>query len=157
MPILGIIASQNYVRIPQTSYESIATTTVGAGGTSTITFSSIPSTYTHLQIRMFARSNRAGNNESTVNLRINGQTSSYSYHRLIGDGSSASSSGGGSTYAMFFYGISSTANIFGAGIFDILDYTNTNKYKTVRTLIGHDQSGAGLFDEEQYHNRDYFR
>ena len=34
-----------------TSYESIATTTVGSGGASSITFSSIPATYAHLQIR----------------------------------------------------------------------------------------------------------
>ena len=33
------------------SYESIATTTVGAGGSSSISFTSIPSTYTHLQVR----------------------------------------------------------------------------------------------------------
>lgn len=36
---------------PSTDYDSIATTTVGAGGAASITFSSIPSTYQHLQIR----------------------------------------------------------------------------------------------------------
>ena len=41
------------------SYESIATVTVGAGGTSTITFSSIPTGYTHLQIRGIAQIGRA--------------------------------------------------------------------------------------------------
>ena len=38
-----------------TSYESIATVTVGAGGSSSISFTSIPSTYKHLQIRAITR------------------------------------------------------------------------------------------------------
>ena len=53
MPILGIIASQDYNRVTN-SYESIATVTVGSGGSSSLTFSSIPATYTHLQIRYMA-------------------------------------------------------------------------------------------------------
>jgi hypothetical protein len=40
-------------------------------------------------------------------------------------------------------GASSTASIFGVAVCDILDYTNTNKYKTVRSLSGHDQNGSG--------------
>ncbi len=60
-----------------TAYESIATTTVGAGGTSTITFSSIPSTYTHLQIRGIGRSDAASGN-SWIYLRAD-QTSSSLY------------------------------------------------------------------------------
>ena len=34
--------------------------------------------------------------------------------------------------------------MFGATVCDILDYTNTNKYKTVRALSGHDQNGSGV-------------
>ena len=35
------------------------------------------------------------------------------------------------------------ANIFGTGIIDILDYADTSKYKTVRTLFGYDANGSG--------------
>jgi hypothetical protein len=38
----------------------------------------------------------------------------------------------------------STANIFGVGISDILDYANTNKHKTIRSISGHDQNGSGF-------------
>ena len=59
-PILGIYASQisGHLFAPSGAYDSIATTTVGAGGASSITFSSIPSTYTHLQVRITAKGNR---------------------------------------------------------------------------------------------------
>jgi hypothetical protein len=33
--------------------------------------------------------------------------------------------------------------IMGAGIIDILDYANTNKYKTARSLRGYDANGSG--------------
>jgi hypothetical protein len=53
MPILGIIASAITGNLVTTSYESIETVTVGSGGSATVlTFSSIPATYTHLQIRV---------------------------------------------------------------------------------------------------------
>jgi hypothetical protein len=40
-------------------------------------------------------------------------------------------------------GASASANIFGVGVCDILDYADTNKYKTVRTLTGRDFNGSG--------------
>jgi hypothetical protein len=56
MPILGIIASAITGNLVTTSYESIATVTVGGGGAATVAFTSIPATYTHLQIRGIGRS-----------------------------------------------------------------------------------------------------
>jgi hypothetical protein len=124
-------------------FESIATTTVGSGGTSTITFSSIPSTYKHLQIRFLAR----GSNGEYLALRMNSDTgSNYSFHRLSGEGSSASANASTSRSDMILNsvsGTSSTANIFNVGIVDILDYADTNKYKTVRVLTGVDFNGSG--------------
>jgi len=42
-----------------------------------------------------------------------------------------------------------TASVFGAGIIDILDYKDTNKYKTIRSIAGYEdnsQEGAvGIF------------
>lgn len=150
-PILGIYASQMSGHLwPASSYESIATTTVGAGGTSTITFSSIPQTYTHLQIRqLFRTSNTSGSNwYSRIN--FNGDTASnYSFHLVRGNGSTVTSSAGANqTYSvMANSGDSATLTLgWGVGVTDILDYTNTNKYKTIRSSSGYDQNGAGMVD-----------
>jgi hypothetical protein len=46
--ILGIIASSKLTAAAG-DFESIATVTVGSGGSAVISFTSIPSTYAHLQ------------------------------------------------------------------------------------------------------------
>jgi hypothetical protein len=56
-----------------------------------VTFSAIPSTYTDLVLRISARNDRAVTN-GTMNMRINGLTTSiYSFTFLEGNGSAASS------------------------------------------------------------------
>ena len=149
-PILGIIASQNYPRITS-SYESIATTTVGGGGSASITFSSIPATYTHLQLRILQRATGAGSNY-TNKLQFNGDTTSANYreHYLYGDGASVVS---GTTQQWYIAqgaipGAGDASDIFGTAVVDILDYTNTNKNKVVRALSGFDANGSGeiMFD-----------
>ena len=146
--ILGIIASSGSA-VAASSYESIATVTVGSGGSSSVSFTSIPSTYTHLQVRFLGRSS-FNNGGSSVNLyyRLNNDTASnYSQHTLRGDGANVYASGSASQGAMSAgAGIAdagSTANIFSAGILDLLDYLKTNKNKTVRVLNGFDRNGGG--------------
>ena len=144
-PILGILASANYPRVTN-SYESIATVTVGSGGSSTITFSSIPSTYQHLQIRGIGRSDRSGQPSDQIRYRLNGDTgSNYTYHELLGNGSSASAYGQGSGVGIAgtITGPTATASVFGTAVIDILDYADTNKYKTLRFLSGYDNNGSG--------------
>ena len=145
-PILGILASANYARSTN-SYFSIATTTVGSGGASSITFSSIPATYTHLQIRMTGRINAASASGSGI-LRYNGDTSSsnYTYHEIVGNGTAASAYGSAapeSNQISPVTGATATASVFGVAITDILDYANTNKYTTQRNLGGYDNNGSG--------------
>jgi hypothetical protein len=41
-------------------------------------------------------------------------------------------------------GANSTSGMFGISVNDILDYSNTNKFKTHRCLCGHDQNGSGF-------------
>jgi hypothetical protein len=131
MPILGIIASANFI-VP-TSYDSIASTTVGAGGVADITFSSIPSIYTHLQLRLSIQEPI-----DTVAIEFNSDTgNNYARHYLEGDGGAVVAGATASTnmiYVATTYG--SSGSNFGAAVVDILDYTNTNKYKTVRSLAG---------------------
>lgn len=147
MPILGIIASSiSGSKVVTNSYESIATA-VGTGSNTTITFSSIPSTYTHLQIRGIARSDRTAGTGAGMPITLNGDSAAnYSSHRLYGDGASAAATGASNRSALIDDDITAdnqTANVYEVFIIDILDYADTNKYKTARALWGFDNNGSG--------------
>jgi len=134
-----------------TSYESISTITVGSGGAANVTFSSIPQTYTHLQIRILAKTAFTSSNQDGLNVQYNGATgSSYNYHYIGGNGSVAYSGGNASAQTFMqsisVAGTSSNANTFGSGIIDILDYANTNKNKVQRALGGVDNNGSGVVE-----------
>ena len=141
--MIGNIAAGLYgvgVTPSTTSYENIATVTVGSGGSSTITFSSIPSTYKHLQIRGM---NLASASTADIRIRFNSDTSSnYKYHFLYGDGSSAAAGNYSATYITFSLGSMATDKP-SISVTDILDYTSTSKNKTVRSLMGTDGNGSG--------------
>ena len=126
----------------ENSYESIATVTSPAA--TSVTFSGIPSTYTHLQIRGIANNGEASgyNNQS---LRFNGDTSAnYAYHRLAGDGATVSASGtANATSINDVFRIPPAGSTFGVFVIDILDYTSTTKAKTIRSLNGGDSNGSG--------------
>jgi hypothetical protein len=126
------------------SFESIATTTVGSGGAANVEFTSIPSTYSHLQIRSLAQTNRSGIGRDIVNININNDTSSnYARHYFAGDGSSVVRGGSISLTKGELVETGTTAGAsFGAFVVDLLDYANTNKYKTVRSLGGVDVNGT---------------
>jgi hypothetical protein len=130
------------------SYESIATVTVGSGGTASVSFTSIPATYTHLQIRALSRSDRASAAGDGMLVRLNSDTGgNYAYHYLQGDGSSATAGADTSVTSMIIPrsgSASQTSGIFGVTVLDLLDYANTNKYKTLRTLGGNDANGSGI-------------
>ena len=135
----GVAAATN-------SYESIATVLVGSGGQANIDFTSIASTYKHLQVRWLARNNQSAPDD-TLAIQFNGDTASnYALHLLYGDGSSTGAVGL-SNRSEILVGYqtsnSASANQFGVGILDILDYANTNKFKTVRNLGGDDRNGGG--------------
>ena len=137
-PILGIWASAQQLRFGG-SYESIQTVTVGSGGSSSISFTSIPSTYTHLQVRSLA------NTSTTTNIwmRINSDTSAnYATHYLNGDGSVAGTSSFINQDYGIYYGYNEAVQSC-AAVLDLLDYTNTNKFKTTRNLTGFDNNGSG--------------
>ena len=132
------------------SYESIATVLVGSGGSSTITFSSIPSTFKHLQIRAISRAvNNVGGDDPL--LRLNSDSgNNYSWHRLTGNGAAASAVAGASQpqvrYAYNTADASYGSNIFTGFVLDLLDYQNTSKNKTLRVLSGADNNGSGYIN-----------
>jgi hypothetical protein len=119
------------------AFEQIATV-FGTGSSGTITFSSIPATYKHLQIRVSARSND-DNAISNLRMTMNGDSAAnYSWHFMQGFGSGQWSSAGSSTSLIALRDILSgtSGNIPGSLIIDLVDYADTNKFKTVRALAG---------------------
>jgi len=149
MPILGTVAS-SYLQ-STTSFESIASVTLTASS-ATITFSSIPSTYKHLHLRINARFAGSGiSNAGSLTINGDGTASNYASHYLSGaphvsttfievnqqvgtlaywNNAPHASNGG------------NQANYFSGTIIEIYDYTNTNKFKVGKGLTGF-SSNAG--------------
>lgn len=129
-------------------FELIETVTVGAGGAASVTFSSIPGTYKHLQVRALVRDAQASG-FNNAQMTFNGDTgTNYSGHMVYGNGTSAASAGYANTanmnVALYFASAGHAAGVFSVGVVDILDYTNGGKYKTARSLTGGDANGSGI-------------
>jgi hypothetical protein len=146
----GGLSSQAYgqfaLSLANGSYESIATVSVGSGGTSYIEFDSIGSSYKHLQIRYIAKDNRSGTYADDLMFRFNSDsnTSNYNSHRLYGSGGGTPSAdrvtGFGGVLGAF---IAANNGNIGGGVLDILDYTSTSKNKTTRALGGMENNSSG--------------
>ena len=111
-----------------TTYEIIASVTVSSA-TNTISFTSIPQTYTDL---LFKISGRFSLDTATAFLRYNGTTTNGTSIFLEGSGSSASSSTDGSYQYGPIHGVvnsTKTANTFGNAEIYIPNYTSSN-YKS---------------------------
>jgi len=135
----GVIASSGGVA---SSYESIATVTLSTSASS-ISFSSISGSYSHLQVRGILKSTNTGSVLNPLYVQFNSDTTSnYSYHNLYGYNGSAAANGAASQtsiYPAFIpLGDAAVAGMFGAIIIDIPDYKNTNKYKTLKAFSGMD-------------------
>lgn len=146
MPLLGIFASA--VSVPLEAFESIASAT-GTGSNTSVTFSSIPSTYKHLQLRIMARSTATDNGTpDSLFIRPNNiSTSSYSHHIVKGNGTSTEAAGTSSDTEIqidLFLSKNTDSNFKGVSIVDILDYTSTSKYKTVKSHQGDGVSWVAL-------------
>ncbi len=121
----------------------IATVTVGAGGSNAITFSSIPNTYEHLQVRCVALTASGG---TVVALRCNSDSGlNYVAHSVNSTGTAIQSDAYNPETYMRLYGrsVGTSSTYPTAMLADILDYANTNKYKTMRTFSGCDTNGNG--------------
>lgn len=152
MTILGVIASstrQGQATDTGAMFPIFATTVTSTAAS--ITFSNIPSTYTHLQLRTFAKSNNSNSNDfGGMNTTFNSDTSnSYTFHFTygVGSGSPVSSNSGATATSSIVMGFTNSnnypASTFSLNVIDIMDYKNTNKYKTVKVVGGVDGNGAG--------------
>jgi hypothetical protein len=122
-----------------TSYTSL----VGAGGVSDITFTSIPSTYDTLQIRMYLRVSALTN----VGIQFNGDTgSNYYWHELYADGGgvtsgstnvySSTSSGRVDHIKTGYVNANTSTSFTGPAVIEIVNYSSANKYKVLRCISG---------------------
>jgi hypothetical protein len=154
MNILGIIASSK-LGVDAGDFESIATVSVGSGGAADVEFTSIPATYQHLEIRGILRDNRSiGSNIWWSDLFVqmgNGSIdtgSNYAMHRIWGENGGTPGSGESTsqTKINWWECVPNTqyiaADIFNGTVISILDYANTNKFKTVRGLMGFDSNSV---------------
>ena len=129
-----------------TSYDSIATVTVGSTSQSSITFSSIPSTYKHLQVRAIAKAAPTATDIGyDLRLAMNSDTtgSNYECHYLFSSGTGVGAGANTDNRIIGASAGSGNANMFAVNVYDILDYTNTNKNKVVRAFGADDFNGSG--------------
>lgn len=122
------------------AYDLLETTVLGTQAAS-VTFSNLNnySDYKHLQIRATVRGSTNFLTDRPI-VRLNAlQGQNYAEHRLVGNGTSVSSTGVGQQDKIqqsIIPGNSGILDSFGAMVIDVLDFSNTNKNKTVRTLMG---------------------
>ena len=143
--MLNNIAAFHPAAAALNSYESIYTIPVTTT-TSDVTFTSIPSTYKHLQIRMLVQQNSGSENNDILEFQFNGDTTAnYRQHSIRGDGSTALAADNTLSAGWVDRCIPRVGSgSFGGVVMDILDYTSTSKNKTVRSLGGFDRNGGGI-------------
>ena len=115
-----------------TTFTKIASVTVGSGGASSIDFTSIPSTYTDLCLKLSARTNESSD-RTNLYLRFNSNAANYSYKQLYGNGSSAVSTTGSSqaqAYLGVIDGATATSSTFGNAEIYVPSYAASN-YKSI--------------------------
>lgn len=120
----------------------------GTGASAQVSFSNIPQTFSHLEVRGYVRTAQAANFDTIYIYNYNNNTNSTgsAYHFMAGDGSSVSATGGTASFSTpvgYCPANNLSANIHGTFILSILDYTNTSKNKTLRCLFGYDANGSG--------------
>lgn len=122
-------------------------TQILASTTTAVTFSSIPIIYKHLQIRITSRNTTAAASRP-ITLRINADTgSNYAYHYIRATSAARTAANASAQTSMIIGnspGSTETANIFAATLIEIMDYTNTNKAKAVRSFSGRYASDGAI-------------
>jgi hypothetical protein len=125
------------------TYEIIASSTVGSGGTTNIEFTLIPGTYTDLVLFLSLRSDRSAQ-RSAIALEFNNSSSSYQYRRLFASGSTPGSdtdSTLGYVYAGEMNAASSTATTFSNNFIYIPNYAGST-YKSVSSDTAEETNDA---------------
>jgi len=130
------------------TYTLIASSTVGSGGASSITFSSIPATYTDLKVVFSLRSDWSSDpyDYFVQGIQFNGTTSTYSTRILYGNGSSAASGSDSSTglRQSYYNAGTSTSSTFANGEMYIPNYTSSNYKSTSIDQVTENNATASI-------------
>jgi len=112
------------------TYEPIAAQTLGSAAAS-VTFSSIPQTYTDLVLICSVQDNTTGQIQSNVQIQFNNDTgSNYSWTGIYGNGTSAVSHRQNNSTSAWAGYMSSASGVFSPIVFQIINYSNTTTFKT---------------------------
>jgi hypothetical protein len=124
--------------------KALQTVTVGSGGAASISFTSIPATYTDLILKLSVRDNRAGGIDGSY-IYFNNDTTSGNYlgRRLIGTGSSVSSSN--TLVALLVNSTDSTANTFSSNEVYIPNYVSNNTKKSFSAESAQENNGTTAY------------
>jgi hypothetical protein len=115
------------------TYDKIEAKTLGSA-TNSVTFTSIPATYTDLVIAMSVGATSGSG--TGFGLRFNSDTgANYSDTRIDGDGSTATSARGTSQSRILQYSavLPEASSTYGTFITNVFNYANTTTYKTTLT------------------------
>ena len=152
--IMGILAQAAAAPGPTpgvAAYDLLETEILTAATTASVTFSSLDSytDYQHLQLRITARATTQPDPTRSISLRANGDSgSNYAAHRLNGNGSSVNSYAYTSQQQAYLgqvAGSNASANVFGALVIDILDFSNASKNTTFRSFSGIATNEVNIF------------
>jgi hypothetical protein len=126
-----------------TTYEKIATTTLGSAAAS-ITLSSIPATYTDLRVVLVARTNNTGTPREDLYITFNSDSSSlYSTTILAGqDASAFSFRQSNQTRINAYTGIPGTSGQLSLNTIDVFSYAGST-FKTCLVSVNNDQNTVG--------------
>jgi len=129
-----------------TTYEAIATVTVGSGGAANIDFTSIPATFTDLAVKLSVRGDATFATQQMY-MTFNNSTSGYSARQVYGDGSSATSatlSNSGAAISIVNTNTSvSTSNTFSSTEVYIPNYASSNnKSASADSVTENNATGA---------------
>jgi hypothetical protein len=129
------------------TYEPIATNTLGSAAAS-ITFSSIPATYTDLRIVLVSSATYA-DVRTTLGYRFNGDSSTnYSFTRVRTDGSTRESQTAANvSYQSLGYAPANSTSNKGLHTIDVFSYAGST-YKTSLATASADQNSQGNFQRE---------
>ncbi len=150
MPILGVVASSTRQGQATDTGAMFPISSISLSAlTTTVTFSNIPQTYTHLQLIGMTRISRTNNDGSSNQLVFNGDTgANYAYHMVASSPNSTTPNTYNDFNTSLMYIATNASNGTAAGtyapmVIDILDYRNTNKFKVSRCITGFSQNTTG--------------
>lgn len=124
------------------TFKKIQTIEVGAGGSASIDFTSIPSTYTDLIIKLSVRDASTASYANDINIKVNGATTSLSARLLYGTGSAVASTTN-PTWIANANANSSTASTFGNAELYFTNYAaSANKSFSVDSVTENNATNA---------------